>query len=307
MKMIEHKILLTVVTRDRLNCLNKFLDLVSNQTLKPTNILVIDNDSKPDTKSLVQKYISKDPSILYLNTKRNGGGAGGQSIALTYAASNGYDLVYTLDDDCEPDLNALEQVYKKWFSEKDRENTVLSSTALSLTSDEFSFALWKLKRNIFSNGNSSYSRLNQIPKNEIINDVYYGWSHFFLGVLIPVNLIKKYGSVNPKYFIRGDELEYFVRLLELGVRLGAVTTSIVRHPQELKGQINDLKLYYTLRNNTEIRVKYYPSWKYNKLFFKIWLLGFKIIRKTKSITYQAVFDAINGDFSKQPGDFPKEM
>jgi hypothetical protein len=96
-----------------------------------------------------------------------------------------------------------------------------------------------------------------------------------------------------------------VRLLELGVRLGAVTTSIVRHPQELQGQINDLKFYYTLRNNTEIRVKYYPSWKYNKPFFKIWLLGLKIIGKTKSVTYQAVFDAINEDFSKLPGDFPK--
>jgi GT2 family glycosyltransferase len=298
---------MTVVTRDRVNCLNKFLHLASNQTLKPTNILVVDNDSKLETKLLVEKYITGNPSIIYLNTKRNGGSAGGQSIALTYAASNGYDLVYTLDDDCEPELNALENVYNKWLCEKDRENTVLSSIALSLTSDEFSFALWKLKRNIFSSGNSSYWSLNQIPKNEIVNDVFYGWSHFFLGVLIPVSLIKKHGSVNTKYFIRGDELEYFIRLRELGVKLGAVTTSIIRHPQELQGQTNDLKLYYTLRNNTEIRVKYYPSWKYNKPFFKIWLLGFKFLGKSKNITYQAVYDAINEDFSKLPEDVLKGL
>ncbi len=40
MKTFEHKILLTVVTRDRINCLNTFLDLATNQTLKPTNILI---------------------------------------------------------------------------------------------------------------------------------------------------------------------------------------------------------------------------------------------------------------------------
>ncbi len=307
MKTFEHKILLTVVTRDRINCLNTFLDLATNQTLKPTNILVIDNDSKPDTQSLVEKYIRIDSSIKYINTKRNGGSAGGQSIALTYAASNGYDLVYTMDDDCEPELNALEIVYNKWLIEKDRENTVLSGISKSLTSDEFSFALWKLKKNIFSSGNTAYWSLNEIPENEIINEVFYGWSHFFLGVLIPVSLIKKHGSVNPKYFIRGDELEYFIRLRESGVRLGAVTTSIIRHPQELQGQTNDLKLYYTLRNNTEIRVKYYPNWKYNKPFFRIWLLGFKFLGKTKNITYQAVYDAINEDFSKLPEDVLKGL
>lgn len=306
MKNKMQKIIITVVTRNRPICLKRFLSLASSQTLQADEILVVDNDSEIETKRLVDDFSKNNKRIKYLNTEGNLGSAGGQSIALNYAVSNGFDLVYTLDDDCEPELDALERLYTKWLNTKNKEKTVLSSLSLALENNNvFSFALWKIRKSPFDKNNISYWNLDEIPESEIKNNIFWGWSHFFLGVLIPIDVIKICGSVNPKYFIRGDEFEYFIRLQKLNINLGTVTNSIVKHPREIntsKGSSDKLKQYYTIRNNTEIRLNYYSNFKYNRTMYLIWLFVMRTLGKNKQLSYLATKDAIKNDFSKSPED-----
>ncbi|MFN4083698.1 MAG: glycosyltransferase [Bacteroidia bacterium] len=301
----QHSILVTVVTRNRPKNLDTFLNLISNQTLQPDKVLVIDNDSEPETKFVVEKHLVQNNKIKYLNTQTNGGSAGGQCVALNYAAANNFDLVYTLDDDCEPTPTAIEKVYEKWLAQPDKDNVVLSGISLSLDDDTFSFALWTIEKNIFAKNNTCYWSKNEIPDNKITDGIFWGWSHFFLGVLIPTKIIKRIGSVNRKYFIRGDELEYFVRLKESGVKLGAVIDSVVKHPKETSQNNNkaaEVKKYFTIRNNTDIRLTYYPDKKYNYTFYKLWLKFYPLFFNKHKAEYLATKDAIEGNFNSSFDD-----
>ena len=50
----------------------------------------------------------KSQEILYRDTGRNLGGAGGFSFGARFAAECGYEYIWLMDDDCMPNPTALE-------------------------------------------------------------------------------------------------------------------------------------------------------------------------------------------------------
>jgi rhamnopyranosyl-N-acetylglucosaminyl-diphospho-decaprenol beta-1,3/1,4-galactofuranosyltransferase len=300
------KVITSVVTRNRPGMLDKALTLLSNQSLPPPEILVVDNDSLPETRNLVRGWQERNPAVSYLNTRRNAGSGGGQKEAMCYAVEHGYDLVYTMDDDCEPQADALKSIVAAWDRLENRENWALNSLVLDVACPErMSFGLWDGMEMGVTKGKVFYSRLSEVPSQRIQHGLYVGYGCFFNGTLIPTALIRAAGLPREELFIRGDEGEYFYRILSHG-KVATVLDSIVLHPSQSVADswMALWKTYYATRNSVLLDRQYFPSIKTSTLYLLArvawcWTLAqcgnLPSVNRTMAL---AVMDALRGKFDR---------
>ena len=106
------KIAAVVVTYNRKALLLENIESLLSQTVSDLlDIVIVDNASTDGTKEALGKYVSNE-KIIYKNTGANLGGAGGFQYGIRYAAENGYEYVWVMDDDCMPTSTALENFLK---------------------------------------------------------------------------------------------------------------------------------------------------------------------------------------------------
>lgn len=98
-----------VVTYNRIKLLLENINCLLAQSVKDLDILVIDNNSTDGTGEALQSYID-NKQILYHNTGKNLGGAGGFQLGIKLAAEAGYKYIWVMDDDCMPETDALAQL-----------------------------------------------------------------------------------------------------------------------------------------------------------------------------------------------------
>lgn len=269
-------ILVSVVTRNRVQQLDKALALITQQTLPPDQVLVVDNASEAATPDLVHQWQARNPHIVYRNTGYNSGSAGGQKRALEYAVANDFDLIYTMDDDCEPEVDALETIVQTWRGLAEPERWALNSVVKDLASERLSFGLWVAEEKLPRKATVFYRTLEEIPPGLRSGKVYANWGCFFNGTLLPIKLIEQIGLPREELFIRGDEVEYFYRLARR-FRVGTALESVVRHPLEEAGKASlpVWKTYLQTRNNTVIEKTYFPSCKTHPVYLYLKVLKYR--------------------------------
>lgn len=96
-----------IVTYNRAELLKKCIDSLSNQTVSPNEIIIVDNNSTDNTKEVVENY-KKKLNIKYVFESKKG---------IAYARNSGirnssYDLVVFIDDDCVAEKDWLELMIK---------------------------------------------------------------------------------------------------------------------------------------------------------------------------------------------------
>jgi GT2 family glycosyltransferase len=97
-----------VVAFNRKKLLTECLDGLLRQSLPLDAIYVVDNASTDGTDAYLQKngYLD-EPQIRYIRLPVNSGGAGGFYHGVRVAFEAGYDWIWLMDDDTEPEANAL--------------------------------------------------------------------------------------------------------------------------------------------------------------------------------------------------------
>ena len=105
------KVAAIVVTYNRKELLRECLQALLAQTIPDLDILLIDNASTDGTKEYITDIVEENPSIRYMNTGSNLGGAGGFHCGLKKAYERGYDYMWIMDDDTIPYPDALEQLF----------------------------------------------------------------------------------------------------------------------------------------------------------------------------------------------------
>jgi GT2 family glycosyltransferase len=258
----KNKLLASVVTRNRPKNLDTALRLLTQQTLKPDTILIVDNDSLPDTRVLVEKWQAQFPFIRHLNTGKNGGSAGGQKAAMAYAVENNFDLLYTMDDDCEPQPDAVEQIVTAWAALPDREGWALNSLVQDTQSDALSFMLWDAQAHLPRHPRIFYWFLKDIPASKITDGLLRNWCNFFNGTLLPVSVIRKTGYPREEFFLRGDEFEYFLRTARQ-FQVATMVRSVVKHPRDTPATATPAKVYLETRNHAVIHRQYFSPVKFS--------------------------------------------
>ena len=109
----KYKIAAVVVTYNRLNVLQECTNSLRNQTHKVDEIIVVNNSTTDGTLDWLNSQ--KDLTVI---TQENSGGAGGFHTGIKAAYENGYDWIWCMDDDTEPEMTALEQLCKYIDNEK---------------------------------------------------------------------------------------------------------------------------------------------------------------------------------------------
>lgn len=99
-----------VVTYNRLSLLRRCLAALVGQTVQLASIWVIDNASTDGTGDAVRGMAL--PNLVYRNTGKNLGGAGGFAYGVQEATMAGYDALWLMDDDTIPESEALEWLLK---------------------------------------------------------------------------------------------------------------------------------------------------------------------------------------------------
>ena len=244
----KEKIAAVVVTYNRKELLKECLDALLNQTYSLDSIILIDNASADSTPEFLEEqgYL-KNPKIDYVRLPENIGGAGGFHEGVKRGYEKNYDWLWLMDDDAEPKKDALEKL-SKYF---DKDN--LSALASSV---------------ILTNGVISHSHRGSIDLNCIfpmpqkpLEPKFYRRNYIeidmasFVGVLVNRKAIQKIGYPKKEFFIYCDDVEYCIRLRQVG-KILLVPDSVIVHKEATQGA----RLTKSFMGIKSIRTPYNKFW-----------------------------------------------
>lgn len=311
------RICTVVVTYNRYELLKECLDSLINQTILNT-ILIVDNASTDGTQKRIEEdgYLN-NTKIIYKRLSVNSGGAGGFYFGVKYALDNNYDYVWLMDDDAEPELNALELLINNL---DDSKYSAYAPKTLIGTKDNHTLSTFG-HRGIFDYENCLPAFQKALNIKEYEKDKCEIEMASFVGIFIPITSIKKIGLPEQRFFIHHDDTEYSLRLISLG-KILMVNQSIIYHKEKRqeekierqflwfkKNRIKYERLwlkYFGLRNSVYIAFKYGKGYKKYFLAFKLYLDLISDILLYDDKKYIRLIFATNSFFDGLSGHFDNE-
>lgn len=291
------RVVAIVVTHNRCELLSRCLDNISKQSRPPDEILVINNGSTDDTESMLASR-----KIQFI-TQDNLGAAAGWYLGLEYAIQNKFDAAWLMDDDGYPDLVALSLLERHLINDQ-----VVCASSVVLREEKnlfvFPFPIINNQHKKFLfNFFKKYKSLSELKEN--VSQSIYPFAHFFNGALISMRAVNKIGNVDKRYFIYGDEVDYYQRLKSIG-SVVSVIEAYHFHPDVSRRQFNSLKAYYYIRNSLILDGKYSQFSHLKQAARIFWVMsqilkrnsiGFLVILilgRDSGIFYKAILHGLSG-------------
>ena len=229
-------IAVTILTYNRLDFLKEIVYSIKNQTLKPDEIIVVNNSSTDGTTEWLEEQ-----EELTVITQPNVGSSGGQWRALKEAHNKGHEWIWTMDDDVVPEQNCLELLMNDRIEKKIRAPLRFLNTGKPFFNDVLTVNLTNPFKSIWS---TVYSEDNL---NEEYTDAV---GITFEGPVIHRSVIEKIGLPEKDFFIYGDDTEYFVRAWKADFDIVVYRDAVLNrklHYQSIPDEFN-WKTYYMIRN-----------------------------------------------------------
>ncbi len=188
-------VIAVVVTYNRIEMLKECIYSIKNQATNASiKLVIVDNNSEDGTGNYIKKL--NDPRIIYYNTGKNIGGAGGFEVGIKKAMEIGCDYVWIMDDDCIPEENALENFLR--FSLQNNDFGFLSSYVQWIDGQTCTM---NVQRTSISQKLKSFQK-DIIP-------IQYAT---FVSIFIPKKVIEHVGLPIGDFFIWFDDWEYTRRI-----------------------------------------------------------------------------------------------
>ena len=192
------KVAAVVVTYNRLDMLKENLEGLCKQKYKDLDIILIDNASTDGTGEYIKKL--NFSNLIYINTGKNLGGAGGFYHGVKEASIRGYKYAWIMDDDTIPYEDSLDQL-------------MISAKKLN---NDFSFLCsyveWIDHNPCYMNEPRIFSSKWFKFSNLLCDSLLAVRSCTFVSVLINLEVASKAGLPLKELFIYGDDHEYTERL-----------------------------------------------------------------------------------------------
>lgn len=238
-----------VVTFNRPAMLRDSLDALAKQTVPFARIVVVDNASTDgETPGILDAYAAAEPRADVLRLPENLGASGGFAAGIEQAAKQGYDWIWTMDDDVLPAPDALEALF-----------------ATGLADDPSTAALFS-----FEERSDGRPHLNPVGRYDRVRMAFVGKPlsrggapeaityASFLGWLIRGDVARK-ELPRADFFIWHDDVEYSQRVLHHGAMWLVPASVIVHRSAETAGayvrvrgrtitRSGQWRVYYGLRN-----------------------------------------------------------
>jgi GT2 family glycosyltransferase len=191
-----------VITYNRLELLKKTRDGLLGQTRVPDKIIVVNNGSTDGTAEWLASHTD-----LFVVTQENVGSSGGQYTGFKTAYEQGYDWIWAMDDDVVPRPDCLENLISTL-----KENIIIAPLRYDL--DKSPYINDTLEFNISNPFNSLWKRL--LSEDDLKNELIKAEGITFEGPMFHRSLIDEIGLPEKKFFIYGDDSEYFIRANQSG-------------------------------------------------------------------------------------------
>lgn len=238
-----------VVTRDRPDDLKRLIESLSDQTADILKVCVVDSGTPAE-------WIKEtDDRVEHIYSFANLGGAGGYALAVLHAIASGADWVWLMDDDaCPIGADCLEKLLT--YAQQNELDAVSPLVVSPQDHERLAFP-FKAKGKLTTN------REDVNDREFIPND-----AHFFNGLLIRTRVLYEVGLPDFRLFIRGDDVDFVLRLKQAKMKFGTYTQVAISHPpgwnEQLEGFGNNLvlmpegafKRYYFFRNRGYIARRY---------------------------------------------------
>ncbi|OBI86493.1 galactofuranosyltransferase GlfT1 [Mycobacterium asiaticum] len=266
---MSESVFAVVVTHRRPEELARSLDILSTQTRVPDKLIVIDNDDSGDSRVHYLVAAQEIPSI-YLNSRRNLGGAGGFALGMLLALAHGADWIWLADDDGHAHGTGVLQTLLACAAKHG-----LAEVSPMVCDIEDPEALaFPLRRGLV------WRRRVSELRTEPGQDLLPGIASLFNGALFKAATLEAIGVPDLRLFIRGDEVEMHRRLVRSGLPFGTCLDAVYLHPcgsDEFKpilgGRMhtqypdNPTKRFFTYRNRGYVLAQ--PGLR--KLLFQEWV------------------------------------
>lgn len=292
------KVIAVVVTYNRLALLSECITALRNQTRAIDQILVINNGSTDGTEA----WLKTQPDLSFF-TQNNIGGAGGFSTGIKMGHAQGFEWIWCMDDDGAPKEDALENL----LLAEPNELTLMNCAVIN-NADKRSF-VWNT---------GGYKTLDEVPGN-----IIKGIGHPFNGTFINRRIIERVGVPKSKFFLWGDETEYYYRIVKQNkIPVCTVANSIHYHPAtafSLKKDWdynNGWKMYFYIRNRFHIHRSKFNNNFTALLHYSFFLVAFAgitlLFQKTDrfkklSFIMWPASDAFNHNFDASPSDITAKL
>jgi rhamnopyranosyl-N-acetylglucosaminyl-diphospho-decaprenol beta-1,3/1,4-galactofuranosyltransferase len=217
---VKGSVAAVVVTYNRSRLLMECLDALLRQTRQVDGIVLIDNASTDDTGAMLQtKGYLKHPKIHYLRLPSNTGGAGGFYEGMKQAYEAGYEWIWVMDDDAEPSDNALE-LMESVFATKG----IGGVANLPIGRDG---RPQRQHRGWIELSGTTSSAHRAVDSAALIGNIEISFASF-VGLAVHRSAVERLGLPKRELFIKGDDLEYCLRLKSIGPLI-LVTESKILH------------------------------------------------------------------------------
>ncbi|MBE9020821.1 glycosyltransferase, partial [Chroococcidiopsidales cyanobacterium LEGE 13417] len=234
-----------------------------------------------------------------------------------YGYEASYDWLWLMDDDAAPEPDALEKL-SQYLNQPDV--SALANLKIDLAGDilhsHLGFFDRQNGRNDFDFDIEIHRKVEKklIENNQILEIAFSS----FVGLIVNKKTIEQVGLPDRRFFIRGDDLEYCLRLGTAG-KILLVTDSIIVHKEaadqtevmkkflgkaSYRNKYNRIWLtYFETRNAIWLRKKYASKTKFYLRTFKYYCRSFLAIllfddRKCKRLRFltEAYQDGFKGHF-----------
>lgn len=209
-----------VVTYNRLPLLQQCLRALAAQRAHLEAIWVIDNASTDGTQTAVQAMHLEN--LVYRNTGKNLGGAGGFAYGVKKAAMAGYDALWLMDDDTIPEPEALQNLLE---CDRKLEGKYGWLSSRALAPDGTDQPMNRQRKTPYTDV-EGYTE-NQVP----------AVMASFVSLFLRTDIVKKFGIPIADFFIWSDDWEY-TRRISKELPCYVASESRVVHAMKNPGTVN---------------------------------------------------------------------
>jgi rhamnopyranosyl-N-acetylglucosaminyl-diphospho-decaprenol beta-1,3/1,4-galactofuranosyltransferase len=246
------RILAAVVTHNRCALLDRCITAIGAQSRAADALVIINNGSTDGTTAMLDAC--RVPHI----DQPNLGAAAGWNRAIAACLDGGFDAVWLMDDDGFPDAGALAAL------EANMAPGIACASSVVLREDQPTHFVFPFPLLDPAGLPVIAARRRKLPTlaelGRIAPEGTYPFAHLFNGALVTRAAIEAAGTVDTRFFIYGDEVDYFFRLRQVG-EVRSVVAAHHYHPDVARRPLTPLKLYYYLKNTLVLNGRYFDRAK----------------------------------------------
>ncbi len=214
------------------------LESLRHITYPNIEIIVVDNASPKDDPAIIKQSY---PEIIFIQSEKNLGFAGGNNIGIKHAKGK---YILLLNNDTEVETGFLEPLVEKLESNS-KIGAVSPKIKFFFQPDTIQFS-GQAPINPYTMRSHGYG-YGIVDSGQFDQDTTTNFVHG-AAMMIPIEVVRKVGLMAEIYFLYYEELDWGARIRAAGYELWYVHNSTVMHKESIStGRLTPFKTYYMNR------------------------------------------------------------